>query len=248
MFSSIKIQTMMHPVCLLKYHYHKTNVTMKNLLLTACLITSQLYALAQCHCSNEGTGITFKNKVMVCGTANEMKISNALVLSEVTVKDCSAKRYLMDSRSDATETFAIKQFSDSVTITSLQLIPDSSLHQLTYVPLSYKVLKIASNGNPTVSKPRFIFKAPKITGHQKKYIDSLCLTLKTGIKQPTSVYPFDETSIYVLFLGALANYSNCYDLFVNLDKYYTLDGAIAETKEEIPFEYIIKNMSKSTRK
>lgn len=207
------------------------------------------YSSAQsCHCSKEEQGITFKNKVIVCGTANEFKMNNTSVLSEITVKNCKTNKYLIDSRSDAMETFAVKKFSDSLTITSLQLIPDSSLHQLTYVPLYCQVVKIASNGTPDISKARFIFKAPKITEHQKKHIDSLCLKLKTGIKQPASIYPFDETSIYVLFLGALANYGSSYDLFVNLDRYYTLDGAIAETKEEIPFEYITKNMNKSTQK
>ena len=169
-------------------------------------------------------------------------------MSELTVKNCLTKKNLLDSRSDATQTFAVKKFSDSVTITSLQLIPDSTMRQLMYVPLSYKVLKIASNGDPAISKSKFIFKVPRITQYQKKYIDSLCETLKAGIKRPLSIYPFDETSIYVLFLGALANYGSSYDLFVNLDKYYSLDGAIAETKEEIPFEYITKNRSKSGTK
>jgi len=201
-----------------------------------------------CHCSNEEKGFMFKNKVAVCGTASEIKLSNALTLSELTVKNCITKKYLIDSRSDATETFAVKRFSDSIIITSLQLIPDSTMKQLTYVPLSYKVLKIVSDGKPNISQSRFIFRVPKITRGQKKYLDSLCLKLRSGFKHPANVYPFDETSIYVLFLGALANYGTCQDLFVNLDKYYILDGALAETKEEIPFAYIIKNISNPIHK
>ncbi|HVW99607.1 MAG TPA: hypothetical protein VHA52_04075 [Candidatus Babeliaceae bacterium] len=215
---------------------------MRKLLLTVYLIAVQLYALAQCHCPNEEKGFTFKNKITICGTTDEINRKDELVLSEITVKDCSTKKYLMDSRLDGTETFAVKQFSDSITITSLQLIPDSSLLQLISVPLDRKVLKIASNGNPNISRSRFVFKIPSITDYQKRYIDSLCKILRKNIKQPTGIYPSDENSIYVLFLGALVNYGSCYDLFANLDKYYTLDGAIAETKEEIPFEYIIKNI------
>lgn len=218
---------------------------MKKTFLIVVLLIVKIYSLAQpCHCSNEEKRIMFKNKIIVCGTTDETKLDNTLVLSEITVKNCLTNKYLIDSRSDATETFAVKKFSDSLTITSLQLIPDSSMRQLMYVPFSYKVLKIASDGKPNISQSRFIFSVPKITESQKKYIDTLCLKLKSGIKKPAGIYPFDETSIYVLFLGALMKYNDCYDLFVNLGKYYTLDGAIAETKEEIPFEYITKNKSK----
>lgn len=221
---------------------------MKRILLVICLITVQLSSAQSCHCSGNEKGFVFKEKVVICGTASEPESGNTLILSEFTVKNCFTGKYLIDTRLDAMETFAIKKFADSVTITDLQLIPDSTMSRLMLVPLSCKVLSIASDGSPHCSKSKFIFKIPDLTGYQKRYVDSLCKAIKACIKHDIHTYPSDESSVYMLFLGALSNYSSSYDLFVNLGKYFNLDGAIAETRAEIPFEYIIKNTKKYTNK
>ena len=212
---------------------------MKNRLLVICSLLMSTNSHAQiCQCNRNDTKIEFKNKVIICGVPQKAKTGEGILLSEMVVRDCIRDKYLMDYRQDAVHTFAVKKFKDSVTITDMLLVPTASMQDLDYTPLSYQALWINPHGEARLSKERFVFKAPALNDVQRRYLDKLCAQLKEETRLPQTPYPFDEASVYALFLGAVNNYNDCYNLFLNLDKYYKLDGAIAETKGEIPFEYI----------
>lgn len=217
---------------------------MERIILSLLLLLFVKSSIAQsCRCYDNDRGYIFKKIIAVCGTPGEPQYDNSLMLSELTVINCSTNDYLVDTRADATETFIVRNNEDSLVITSLHLLPDSTMHKLMFVPLSYQTIKLV-NGKPKLSSPCFAFTVPVLTQYQRKYINGLCKKIRSGIKNPAGLYPYDETSVYGIFLGALTNCNDCYDLFINLDKYYVLDGAIAETKAEIFFHYIISNIKK----
>ena len=183
----------------------------------------------------------FKNKVTICGYLNESK-KNEYLISEFSMKNCETGEYILDTHLEAMETFLIKAFKDSIVINEMQWIPDSLMNNQKLVPLCYQTLKISPGGKIIMGAPKFIFKKPKLSLYQKKYLDSICDYLRAKKTSPKTLYPLDDNSIYGLFLGALWKYGDSYDLFVNIDKYFLLDGAIAETNGAIPFEYIMNKL------
>lgn len=221
---------------------------MKSLALIALIVFIRFDGYGQlCQCDVGEKEINFKDVVTICGTVDSNAQGDTTLLSEISIKDWKSDKILYRSF-DGSETYRVNKFPDSAVIIQFQLLPDSSMRQLTLVPLSSAVLKIGQNGEPYISPFNFVFKMPKMTEYQKRYLDTLCRKLKARIMHPKVFYPFDETSIYALFLGTLTKYNDCYKIFVNLDKYFTLDGGIAETKDEIPLEYITKNMRNSFKK
>ena len=222
---------------------------MKKVFICCCILLSfqKLTAQDYCGCKNDIPILIYKKCVAVCGTLVEPSTEDNLTLTEVLIKDCKSNKILFDSRLSAWEKFLIVNKSDSLVLTSLQLIPDSSMEQLTFIPLSFKSVNVnvkKGNSRVLISPKHFIFKAPKLTSFQKVYLDKLCGELKFAATKGKSAYPLDEMSIYALFLGAIHDYNDSQELFVNLEKYFILDGAIAETKSEIPFEYIIERLNR----
>ena len=51
------------------------------------------------------------------------------------------------------------------------------------------------------------------------------------------IYPYDEKSLYLLFTGAVNGNSDAKYLLKNLEDLFVLDGAIAETREEIWWDF-----------
>ena len=215
---------------------------MKSTLLFVFLCVTQIHAIAQsCDCFGRKKKIAFKKSIIVCGVPAMAQSEYGTLMSEIVVRDCFKDRYLFDNREDAVSTYAIKKYEDSLNIISMQLIPADNMKKLIFTPLSCQAIKVNRRGEPIIKKESYIFKAPELTANQKEYLDNLCQQLKSRTTKPLSLYPFDEISIYGLFLGALNNYNDCYNLYINLDKYYKLDGGVAEATKEIPFEWIVEH-------
>lgn len=209
-------------------------------------VLTKVTAQTSCGCASGERQINLESRIVVCGTP-ESDNKGAVILSSIRIRDCLTGQVLFDNTADAIQLHSVKKYPDSIVITELVLLPDSSMRAMlrTPVPLSSRVLKVLRRkGKETIyfGEERFVFRAPSLNDTQKKYLDKLCKKLDASIKKPAVFYPGDETSIYALFLGAVNNYHNCQDLFKNLQSYFVLDAAIAETRSEIPFEYIFNNM------
>ena len=92
-----------------------------------------------------------------------------------------------------------------------------------------------SNRDIRVSKNNNVFQPPTLTEKQKQDLTNLCNSLKEYIKSPKEFYPFDEKSIYMLYMGALNDHKQSIYLLKNLSNLFDVDGAIAETIREINF-------------
>lgn len=199
------------------------------------LFFSQLVHAQNCKCGNDQKKIQLKNRIVLCGTLEKSVASREYTMSGITVQDCATSKYLLNSEDDETTNYNIKVKSDSIYITEMQLIPDSKMSKLILTPLSYRIVYLQNGNVLKLTKTIFSFIDPKLNLYQKKYLDSLCNKIKSHSSS------LDELSIYALFLGAVNNYRDCRNLFINLDKYYDLDGANKETKDEIPFGYILEH-------
>ncbi|MBL7693155.1 MAG: hypothetical protein JNM41_16295 [Flavipsychrobacter sp.] len=213
------------------------NIT--KLFLVALIAISARTPAQNCRCKQGDRIYGSADKFLVCGSRNRLADSVGMV-SAISILDCRRHLIVLDNHDDEQTMFQIRSSSSGVTITEQQLMFDSSGVGLTFVPL--KSRRLIDNGYKIVlSRPSFAFKIPPLTNAQMRYLDSLHVVLSDG-KYKKKPYPGDELSIYALFLGALANYNNCREEFEHLDKNYILDGALAETKAEIPAEYIFANL------
>lgn len=198
-----------------------------------------------CECSSGDYKVSFKDKIVVCGSKMK-QLKEEIILTSVSIKDCLKNEVLSDNSADAVQQYSVRKYSDSLVVTDLVLLPDSTMKGVYGpVPLSSRALKLINrSGKERVyfGSSRFVLQVPSLNSIQKKYLDRLCGRLNSNIKKPAAFYPGDEASIYALFLGAVNQYRNCYDLFRNLESYFVLDGAIAETRSEIPFDYVVENL------
>lgn len=204
------------------------------------LIAISTRTLAQNCCCKQGDRIySSADRFVICGSRDGAADSFGMV-SAISILDCRRHVVVFDNQDDEQTMYQIRSSSSGVLITELQLMLDSSAGSLTFVPL--KSRRVIDNANKIVlSRPSFVFKIPPLTNAQKRYLDSLHVVL-SRVKYERRHYPGDELSIYALFLGALTNYNKCREEYENLKKNYLLDGALAETKAEIPAEYILTNL------
>jgi len=191
-----------------------------------------------CKCNVDQKKITLKNRIVLCGTIEKSISSKEFTMSGITVRNCSTNKYLLNAEDDEITNYNVKVRSDSIYVTEMQLIPDNKMNNLILTPLSYQIIYLQNGNVPKLGKSIFSFVSPKLNSYQRKYLDSLCNEIKSHSNS------LNELSIYALFLGAVNNYGDCKSLFVNLDKYYDLDGATKETKDEIPFDYILQHTNK----
>lgn len=208
---------------------------------TLILISFQFANAQDCKCNTDQKKIQLKNKIVLCGTLEKTISSKEYIMSGIIVRNCFTNKYLLNAEDDEITNYNIKVRSDSIYLTEMQLIPDRKMSNLILIPLSYQIIYLQYGNVPTLSKTRFSFVSPKLNSYQKGYLDSLCSKIKSHSNS------LNELSIYALFLGAVNNYADCKILFLNLDKYYDLDGAIKETKDEIPFDYILQHKNKSKK-
>jgi len=202
------------------------------------LISFELANAQDCKCNADQKKIQLKNKIVLCGTLEKTISSKEYIMSGITVRNCFTNKYLLNAEDDEITNYNIKIRSDSIYLTEMQLIPNRKMSNLILTPLSYRIIYLQNGNVPTLSKAIFSFTSPKLNPYQKKYLDSLCSKIRSHSDQ------LNELSIYALFLGAVNNYADCKSLFLNLNKYYDLDGATKETKDEIPFDYILQQTNK----
>lgn len=204
------------------------------------LIAISTRTLAQnCRCKQGDRLYGSADKFIICGSRDGAADSVGMVRA-ISILDCRRNVIVLDNHDDEQTMYQIRSSSSGVTITELQLMFDSSGVGLTFVPLKSRRL-IDSGYKIVLSRPSFVFKIPPLTNAQKRYLDSLHVVLSDA-KYEKKPYPGDELSIYALFLGALTNYNKCREEFESLERNYILDGAIAETKAEIPAEYTLTNL------
>ncbi len=189
-----------------------------------------------CQCSNEEQIFSLlKGKtvaVSVCGTVDkEMSGNKKLVVSPV-VTDCLNDTTLLDYSDDEIYKYVLTLNNNQITISSTQIVLKGDNWEYNVIEDVERSIYLSTEGIK-ISDSKNIFNPPVLTNKQKNDLDELCTFLKKDANIPKKIYPGDEKSIYMLYIGALNNHAESKYLLHNLQDLFELDGAIAETYSEV---------------
>jgi hypothetical protein len=196
--------------------------------------------LDNCKCKNNTAPIiSFKdksnNRLIFCGRINKKLSETKFVISEFKMIDCNDKKEIIDQAEDAVSQSVVTIEKDSLLVAETHYILNSNW-EMDIVPARETTIKFVQ-GKPILSSKRDIFAAPPLAKEQQDSLATLNKNLKEKSKAGKIIYPYDEKSIYLLFMGAVNGNEEARYLLKNLDRLFILDGAIAETREEIWIEF-----------
>lgn len=193
-----------------------------------------------CLCaSGENPIISFKDKsgnhLIICGRMVKKTSDNTYHISEYKITDCKNRGEIYDQSEDAVSISFVEVETDSIVLTDTHFILNS-INEIEAVPVIERTIKYVSSV-PKVSSDRNVFIRPKLTKDQVISLTKLIEDLNAISKKGVTQYPYDEKSIYLLLIGAINNNKEAGRILRNLDKLFIIDGAIAETRNEIWIKY-----------
>lgn len=196
--------------------------------------------LDNCNCKNNVASIIFfkdknNNQLIFCGRLDKKLSENKFVVSEFKLIDCNDKKEIINQSEDAVSKSIVTIKTDSLLVAETHYILNSKW-EIDIVPATETTIKFVQ-GKPVLSSKRNIFIAPPLGKEQQDSLITLNKNLKEKAKTGKSVYPYDEKSIYLLFMGAVNGNEDAKYLLKNLNKLFILDGAIAETRGEIWIDF-----------
>ena len=196
--------------------------------------------LGNCECKNNDTPIiSFKdksnNQLIFCGRLDKKLSEDKFVISEFKLIDCNDKKEIINQTEDAVSKSIVTVKEDSLLIAETHYILNSKW-EIDIVPATEITIKFTL-GKPILSSKRNVFIVPPLSKEQQDSLIILNKNLKEKAKTGKSIYPYDEKSIYLLFMGAINGDEDAKYLLKNLDKLFVLDGAIAETRSEIWMDF-----------
>ena len=195
---------------------------------------NQVSTMARCSCSNELSEkvIEFKNKsILICGNQKALNKNGKYIVYECQIIDCKNHNILIDHSSDAIFPTILTKSPNRLVIQETQCMLDTT-DNIIYVPTTEIIIKF-NKGQSTVFPIRKIFSPPILTKRQNDSLNILCRNLESQITGKPSLYPYNEKSLYLLYMGAINGMKKPKYLFQNLDSLFILDGAISETKREL---------------
>jgi len=196
--------------------------------------------LDNCKCTNNTSSIiSFKdknnNQLIFCGSTDKKISENKYLISGFKLINCRDNKTIIDESIDEVPKFIITIKSDSLLLANTQFILNKDWN-IEPIPAMETTIKFIE-GNPNLSSKKNVFIAPPLSKEQQDSLIIINKNLKEKAKAGKSIYPYDEKTIYLLFMGAINGNSDAKYLLKNLDKLFILDGAIAETKGEIWMEF-----------
>jgi hypothetical protein len=191
-----------------------------------------------CKCIGEEPIINFidskGNRLIFCGSINEKSRPNSYTVTEFRMINCLNNAVIEDHSEDAISKYSITVMKNSVLIAKNHFIVNEKWEVIS-IPAMEK--SVCFNGRKIcISKEKNVLKVPVLSKEQNDSINSLCELLKEKSICKGS-YPYDETSIYILFTGAIKGNRRARYLLANLDRLFILDGGVKETKDEIWMRY-----------
>jgi hypothetical protein len=191
-----------------------------------------------CKCSGEEPIINFidtkSNRIIFCGSIDEKSSPNSYTVTEFRMINCLNNTVIEDHSEDAISKYSITVENNRVIIAKNHFIVNEKW-QVISLPAMEKSVYF-SGRKICISKEKNVLKVPALTKEQNDSINSLCEILKEKSINK-GLYPYDETSIYILFTGAIKGNRGARYLLANLDRLFILDGAVKETKDEIWMRY-----------
>ena len=193
-----------------------------------------------CKCTDNVTPIiSFKdknnNQLIFCGILNKKISDDKYIISGFKLINCNDKKEIIDETIDEVPNFIVTIKSDSLLLANTHFVLNKEWN-IESIPATEKTIKFI-NHQVHISSKRNVFVAPQITKEQQDSLISLCKQLKEKSQAGKVFYPYEETTIFLLFMGAINGNADAKYLLKNLDKLFVLDGAIAETRGEIWIDF-----------
>lgn len=193
-----------------------------------------------CKCNNNVEPIIFfkdksDNQLIFCGSLDKKISENKFVISEFKLVNCKDKKEIINQAEDAVSKSIVTIKTDSLLIAETHFVLNSKW-EIDIVPAMETTVKFI-NGTPNLSSKRNVFVAPPLTKEQQDSLSTLNKNLKEKAKSGKSIYPYDEKTIYLLFMGAINGNQDAKYLLKNLSELFILDGAVAETRGEIWMDF-----------
>ncbi|MFW5872273.1 MAG: hypothetical protein ACOCUT_04125 [bacterium] len=168
----------------------------------------------------------------MCGTIDEELSENRKLVISPVIIDCLNDTILLDYSYDEIYKYVLTSNNNEITISSTQIVLKGDNWEYDLVKDMERSIYLSTEG-VQMSDPKNVFTPPTLTDKQKSDLDELCTFLKEEVNTSEKIYPKDEKSIYMLYMGALNNHAESKYLLDNLRYLFELDGAIAETYSEV---------------
>jgi hypothetical protein len=210
----------------------------KLLIISIALYTNIVLAQNNCMCENSLEEIYRKNEVLICGHIEEQSNSINKVKS-ITILNCSKNEYIINYDGDEITPFSIIFQNDTIVLVEYHYAPMGDDWKISSIPFEKKYI-ISSYDSIKVTAPEIIFDYPDLSAKQIKDINNICRTLEKHSSDEKRLYPLEYESIYILFIGAYKNIFNSREIYRNIRTKFVLDGAVAETYDEIHYDSLIK--------
>ncbi len=214
-----------------------------NIYLICLFILFPLFGITQqCNCNHGVPVINFRDRVVVCGNDADTISHLEWMVSDFVLMDCKADSILDDNSNENVTKFFFKDCVDSLVEILTTYLPDSSMKIYTLAPLYYHSITFDRHGKLIYGGAKYCFNTFGLNKHQEKVIDDLCDSLEFKIsKKDSNFSPYDEHSLYILFMGAINEKPRAKSLFENIRKYFKMNyGALSETlNHELPYRDIM---------
>jgi len=188
-----------------------------------------------CSCGNQLSKNMYFSKydtslLLICGDILDTIAKDSFTVTHYKIINCRTGERIVDIGEDGIFNAIFVTKNKELLIIDKQFILDTN-DIITSIPNNSTTIKIEKEGL-NVSR-KMIFSPPALTMKQDSSLNILCINLKQLTKLPRQPYPYDEKSIYLLYMGVLNKKKDATYILNNLDSLFVLDGAIAETKSEL---------------
>ncbi len=191
-----------------------------------------------CDCEDSDEMVLFytdsDNQILVCGT----KTDGDSLVYELTMYDCLQQTFLIDNRYDEIFPNSIQLTGKGFMVTDYHFAPVGDNWKQTILP--FVETEYVFENAILKKAEKIIFDYPELTANQINDIKELCDQLYAHKNTGKEYYPFDNETIYILFIGAYKNVYSARQLFFDLTNLFELDGAAAETMSEIAMDRLIE--------
>ena len=199
-------------------------------------INSNIDKLSDCKCKGSVETILLfedknNNELIICGNLVEKITYNKFVVSEFIIYDCMNKKEIIDCSEDAIFPSIITTTKDSLIVAVSHYFLNNNW-EIDITPAKETVIKFVNN-EAVITSEKQVFSVPPLTKEQTDSLFILNKNLREKAIGEKIHYPYDEKTIYLLFMGAIGGNQEAKYLLKNLDKLFILDGTIAETLGEI---------------
>jgi hypothetical protein len=173
--------------------------------------------------------------LVVCGFSGEEQTISEKTVSSLLVRDCKNDKTIIDFSNDEIQKFILSKNGQKIILFSTKLILVGDDWKYELVKETEQTIFI-EKGEVKLSDNKNVFIAPTFSIEQHKDLSKLNDSLLERLKgQNKPVYPNDEKSIYMLYMGFLNNDDESKYFLQNLRNLFKVDGAISETLSEVGF-------------